>query len=85
MSWEQVVKAGPQCVIINNYGTPTAQQKKKFLETSEITGNLTAVRNRCFLPLSYDEVTPSPRNAQAVTALARWLHAAAYGLPPEGS
>ena len=37
VSWEQVVAADPQCIIINNYGTPTAAQKEKFLETSEIT------------------------------------------------
>jgi iron complex transport system substrate-binding protein len=85
VSWEQVVKANPQCIIINNYGTPTAQQKEKFLETSEITRNLTAVKNRCFLPLSYDEVTPGPRNAAAVVAIARWLHPAAFGLPADGS
>jgi iron complex transport system substrate-binding protein len=33
VSWEQVVKAQPQCIIINDYGTPTAAQKEKFLET----------------------------------------------------
>ena len=54
------------------------QQKEKFLETSPITRNLTAVKNRCFLPLSYDEVTPGPRNAEAVVAIARWLHPAAF-------
>jgi iron complex transport system substrate-binding protein len=85
VSWEQVVKADPQCIIINDYGTPTAAQKEKFLETSPITKNLTAVRNRCFLPLSYDQLTPSPRNSQAVAAIARWLHPAAFGLPADGS
>ena len=64
VSWEQVVKADPQCIIINDYGTPTVAQKEKFLETSPITKNLTAVKNRCFLPLSYNEVTPSPRNSR---------------------
>lgn len=85
VSWEQVVADDPQCIIINNYGTPTAAQKEKFLETDEITRNLTAVRNRCFLPLSYDEVTPGPRNAAAVVAIARWLHPQAFGLPADGS
>ncbi len=85
VSWEQVVAADPQCIIINDYGTPTAAQKEKFLETDPITRNLTAVKNRCFLPLSYDEVTPSPRNAQAVVAIARWLHPSAFGLPADGS
>ena len=85
VSWEQVISKDPQCIIINNYGTPTAAQKEKFLETSPTTRNLTAVKNRCFLPLSYDEITPSPRNATAVTAIAHWLHPSAFGLPPDGS
>ena len=46
---------------------------------------LTAVKNRCFLPLSYDEVTPGPRNAEAIVAIARWLHPTAFGLPADGS
>jgi iron complex transport system substrate-binding protein len=85
VSWEQVVKAQPQCIIINDYGTPTAAQKEKFLETSPVTKNLPAVRNRCFLPLAYDEVTPGPRNAEAVVAIARWLHPTSFGLPADGS
>lgn len=85
VSWEQVIAKNPQCIIINDYGTPTAAQKQKFLETSSITRNLTAVKNHCFLPLSYDEITPGPRNALAVTTIAHWLHPAAFGLPANGS
>jgi iron complex transport system substrate-binding protein len=85
VSWEQVVKADPRCIIINDYSTPSAAQKEKFLETSPITRNLTAVKNRCFLPLAYDEVTPGPRNAEAIVAIAHWLHPSAFGLPPDGS
>ena len=85
VSWEPVVKADPQCIIINDYGTPTAAQKEKFLETDPVTKSLTAVRNHCFLPLAYDEITPSPRNGEAVLAIARWLHPQAFGLPDDGS
>ncbi|HTX29689.1 MAG TPA: ABC transporter substrate-binding protein [Streptosporangiaceae bacterium] len=85
VSWEQVVRAQPQCIIINNYGTPTVPQKIKFLETFAASKNLPAVKNHCFLPLSYDEVTPSPRNAEAVLAIAQWLHPSAFGLPADGS
>jgi iron complex transport system substrate-binding protein len=85
VSWEQVVKADPQCIIINDYDTPTAAQKEQFLESSPITKNLTAVKNHCFLPLTYDEVTPSPRNAEAIVAIAHWLHPTAFGLPADGS
>jgi iron complex transport system substrate-binding protein len=85
VSWEQVVAAQPQCIIINDYSTPTVAQKEKFLETFPASKNLPAVKNRCFLGLSYDEVTPSPRNAEAVMAIARWLHPSAFGLPADGS
>jgi iron complex transport system substrate-binding protein len=88
VSWEQVAKAQPQCIIINGYGTPTWQQKLKFLRSFSATKNLPAIRNDCVIPLTYDEVTPSPRNAQAVTTLARILHPSAFGRPsriPHGS
>ncbi len=85
VSWEQVVAADPQCIVINDYGTPTAAEKEQFLETDPISKDLTAVKNHCFLALSYDEVTPGPRNAEAVVAIARWLHPAAFGLPADGS
>ena len=85
VSWEQVVKDNPQCILINDYSTPTAAQKQQFLETSPITKELTAVKNHCFLALPYDEITPGPRNGEAVTAIAKWLHPSAYGLPADGS
>ena len=85
VSWEQVVAAQPQCIIINDYGTPTAAAKEKFLETFPAAKNLPAVKHRCFLALSYDQVTPGPRNAEAVVAIAHLLHPAAFGLPPDGS
>jgi iron complex transport system substrate-binding protein len=85
VSWEQVIADDPECIIINDYGTPTASQKETFLEDSKFTKNLAAVKNKCFLPLSYDEVTPGPRNAQAVIEIAKWLHPSAYGLATDGS
>jgi iron complex transport system substrate-binding protein len=81
VSWEQVVARRPACIIINDYGTPTWRQKRKFLETDPVTRNLPAVRHGCILPLSYDQLTPGPRNAGAVAAIARWLHPGAFGLP----
>jgi iron complex transport system substrate-binding protein len=81
VSWEQVVARKPRCIIINDYGTPTWQQKEQFLRTDTASRNLPAVRNGCIIHLSYDEVTPSPRNAEAVAAIARLLHPTAFGLP----
>lgn len=80
VSWEQVVAANPACILINDYDTPSWQQKERFLTTFALTKNLTAVQNHCFLHLRYDQLTPSPQNAAAVTAIARWLHPEAFGI-----
>ena len=81
VSWEQVVKAQPQCIISNDYGTPTAAQKLKFLRTFPATRNVPAVKNNCVLPVAYDEVVPGVRNVDAVVALAKLLRPAAFGRP----
>jgi iron complex transport system substrate-binding protein len=78
VSWEQVVARQPRCIIINDYGTPTAAQKLKFLQSFPAAKNLPAIRNHCVIVLDYDEITPSPRNAQAVLALAKVLHPTAF-------
>jgi iron complex transport system substrate-binding protein len=81
VSWEQVIARKPQCIIINDYGTPTWQQKAQFLETDPASRDLPAVRDHCIIHLAYDQVTPGPRNAEAVVAIARRLHPTAFGLP----
>lgn len=74
VAWEQVAARKPECIIINDYGTPNAAAKRAFLETFPLTRNLPAVRNGCFLNLTYDELTPGPLNADAIAKIARWLH-----------
>ena len=81
VSWEQVISRQPQCIIINDYGTPTWQQKERFLKTDPAARDLPAVRTGCIIHLAYDQITPSPRNAEAVLAIARMLHPAAFALP----
>jgi iron complex transport system substrate-binding protein len=79
VTWETVVAAQPRCIMINNYGTPTAKQKEHFLETDPVTKNLPAVVHGCILAMPYDDITPSPLNAEAVVLLAHWLHPTAFG------
>lgn len=74
VSWEQVVAADPDCIIINDYGTPTYAQKKAFLQTSPITKNLKAVKAGCFINLTYGQLTPRPLNGDAVVAIAKALY-----------
>ncbi len=71
--------------IISDYGTPTPERKEKFLETSKITRKLAAFRQKGLLAVSCDEVTPSPRSAQAVLKNAKPLHPWAFDLQTDGS
>ncbi len=80
VSWEPGIARKPQCIVINDYGAPTWQQKEQFLKSDPASRNLPAVRDDCIIHLAYDEVTPSPRNGEAVTAIARLLHPTAFGL-----
>ena len=87
VSWEQVVAADPQCIIIKN-GTDAGNfgaAEEQFLKSSAITDTLTAVKNGCFLTLNQDQLTPGAANADAVVAIAHWLHPSAFGLPANGS
>jgi iron complex transport system substrate-binding protein len=81
VSWEQVVARQPQCILINDYSTPSWPQNQQFLQGFALTRSLPAVKKGCFLPLTYDQLSPGPRNAEAIAALARWLHPQAFGLP----
>lgn len=78
VSWEKVVAADPDCILVNDYATPTWQQKADFLSKSPITKDLRAVKAGCIWHLRYDQITPGPLNAQAVESIARWLHPDAY-------
>lgn len=85
VTWEPVVAAKPRCIMINDYGTPTAKQKEYFLRHNTVAKTLPAVQKGCLLAMPYDQITPSPLNADGVVALARWLHPKAFGLPADGS
>jgi hypothetical protein len=68
------------CVIVNDYGTPTFQQKVNSCGRLRSKKLPAAVRNNCIIiSLSYDEVIPGPRNAEALLALAKLLHPTALG------
>jgi iron complex transport system substrate-binding protein len=81
-TWEKVVDAQPDCILLNDYGGSSASSgaafKEKFLRTSPITKDLPAVKNGCVLALPFGDFAPGPRNADAVEKIARWLHPEAF-------
>ena len=69
VSWEPIIAADPQVVVIVNYGDVTAEQKIAFLKGNPALAGIEAVKNDRFVVLDYVEATPGPRNIKAVEKL----------------
>lgn len=74
VNWESVVERDPQVIVIVDYGPTSWQQKRDFLLAHPALGEVTAIRERRFVVLSYIQVTPSVDNASAIEQLAAALH-----------
>ena len=70
VTWEEVVERNPEVVVIVNYGSVTAEEKRAFMMNNPAFANLDAVKNDRFVTLEYVEATPGPRNINAVKKLA---------------
>ncbi|MEO0915368.1 MAG: ABC transporter substrate-binding protein [Pseudomonadota bacterium] len=70
VTWEEVVEQNPEVIIIVNYGTVTAEQKRAFMMSNPAFAEIDAVKNDRFVTLEYVEATPGPRNIQAIKTLA---------------
>lgn len=74
VSWEPVIEKNPEAIIIVDYGQVTAAQKIAFLKSNPAFKNIDAVKNDRFVVLPYVEVTPGPRNIEAIATLAKAFH-----------
>ncbi|MFK8848312.1 ABC transporter substrate-binding protein [Streptomyces sp. Ac-502] len=73
VGWESVVERDPDVIVINDYGTPTAAQKKAFLKSYGPLKNVSAIKNDRIFVLDYADLVESPRNPAAVAALSGYL------------
>ncbi|PRD44832.1 iron ABC transporter substrate-binding protein [Phyllobacterium phragmitis] len=74
VDWETMIDRNPSAIVIVDYGEITAAQKIAFLKRIPAFANVDAIRNERFLVLSYDDLTPGPRNISAAERLAEFLH-----------
>lgn len=75
VSWEAVVRADPDVILINDYGTAkTAQDKVDFLTSYPPLAEVDAVKNRRFFALPYAALVEGPRNPSAIRAFTDYLH-----------
>jgi iron complex transport system substrate-binding protein len=71
--WETVVERNPEVIVINDYATPGAEEKRKFLTSFPPLANVSAVKNGRIFVLDYVDLVESPRNPAAIGALADYL------------
>lgn len=74
VNWESVVARDPQVIVIVDYGETSAAQKQRFLEENPALRSLTAIRERRFIVLPYNQATPGIGNAAAIETLVAGLH-----------
>lgn len=79
MAWETMVERAPEAIVIVDYGETTAGQKIALLRNNPAFRTVPAIRDGRFLTLSYDALTPGPRNVDAVEKLAAFLHGQRQG------
>ena len=70
VTWEEVVAQNPEVIVIVNYGSVSAEQKRAFMMSNPAFANIAAVKNDRFVTLEYVEATPGPRNIKAIKTLA---------------
>ena len=69
VTWEAVIDRSPEVIVIVNYGSVTAAQKRDFMMSNPAFASIDAVKNDRFVTLEYVEATPGPRNINAVKTL----------------
>ncbi|MFJ9696475.1 ABC transporter substrate-binding protein [Kitasatospora sp. NPDC101183] len=71
--WESVVQRDPEVIVINNYGSVSAEEKRKFLKSLPALAGVSAIRNDRIFVMDYVDLVESPRNPAAISSLAQYL------------
>ena len=74
-SWEEVIERDPEAIVILDYtGKDDIAAKKEFLETSEYTKDLTAVKEGRIYSASCSDMQGSAGSAATVEQIAQQLY-----------
>ncbi|MFI2610914.1 ABC transporter substrate-binding protein [Kitasatospora sp. NPDC018619] len=71
--WESVVQRDPEVIVINDYASPGAEEKRQFLRAFPPLAGVSAIRNDRIFVMDYVDLVESPRNPAAISALAAYL------------
>lgn len=77
VAWDAVIARDPEWIVISNPRIPH-EDSIRYLTTSPALKDVTAVKKRQFLFMTYAERSPSTRNVDALERLARAVHPALF-------
>ncbi|MFE3506441.1 ABC transporter substrate-binding protein [Kitasatospora sp. NPDC059160] len=75
VSWEKVVAADPDAIVLADAGWDTAQSKIDYLEHDPVLSKLGAVRRKAFVVVPFSESTPGVRLADGAARVSAGLSA----------
>jgi len=75
VSIEAIMDTNPDFLILVDYDKGGWKQSWNFLQNHPLLSQLSAVKNKRFLPLEYGEITPGPLNIGAIKKLSQQMFA----------
>jgi iron complex transport system substrate-binding protein len=78
VSWDVVIDRDPEWIVVSNRRI-SHKDIVNYLTTSPALKNVSAVKNRHILFMTYAERSPSPRNVDALERLAKTSHPELFG------
>ncbi|MET8698657.1 ABC transporter substrate-binding protein [Kitasatospora sp. NPDC004723] len=73
VSWEKVVAADPDAIVLADADSDTAQSKIDYLENDPVLSRLTAVQRKAFVVVPFSESTPGVRLADGAARVSEGL------------
>lgn len=74
MSWEALVEAQPEYIVVMDYGSVSAEEKINFLIQKDGLGDVPAIRHRRFVEVPLATTLVGVRNVEAIRRLADGLY-----------
>ncbi|WP_433410420.1 ABC transporter substrate-binding protein [Saccharomonospora azurea] len=75
VSWEDVVVADPEVIVLADAAWSTAEDKIALLQRDEVLSQLDAVRHERFVTIPFSESTPGVRLVEGATSVAEQIRA----------
>ncbi len=72
-SWEEVVRADPDVIVLADASWSSAEEKIAYLENDPVLSQLTAVRNKSYAVVAYSESTPGVRLVDGAASLSEQI------------